>query len=157
MTSSEMLKQLHTTVRKCYASVFKGLCEFPGQHHIYIDSKVSPVVHGCRKIPYAVLDRLKETLDNQEQKGVVSKVTKPKAWVSSLVITEKKNVSLRVCLDPKDVNKSIQHQHFSIPTPEDVQCKPTSNKVFTILDEKDGYLQIKLDVESAALCTFNNP
>ena len=42
-------------------------------------------------------------------------------------------------------------------TPEDVQCQLAGKTVFTILDEKDGYWQIKLDEESADLCTFNTP
>ena len=75
---------------QCYADVFKGLGEFPGVHHIHIDPTVPAVVHGCRKIPFAV-DSLKETLDVQKQRGVCRKVTKPTPWVSSLVITEKKN------------------------------------------------------------------
>ncbi|KAF7664615.1 hypothetical protein LDENG_00171990 [Lucifuga dentata] len=103
------------------------------------------------------MDRLKETLSTQEKRGVIRKVTKPTQWVSSLVVTEKKNGTLQVCLDLKDLNKAIQRQHFSIPTPEDVQCKLAGKKIFTILDEKDGYWQVKLDDASADLCTFNMP
>ncbi|KAJ8416485.1 hypothetical protein AAFF_G00357730 [Aldrovandia affinis] len=140
-----------------YSSVFEGLGEFPGEHHIYTDPKAPPVIHGCRRIPYSVYDRLKDTLDDLQKRGVISRVTKPTAWVSSLCITEKRNGSLRVCLDPKDLNRAILHQHFSIPTPEDVQGKLAGKTIFTILDEKDGYHQIKLDDESADLCTFNTP
>lgn len=142
---------------KRYAPVFQGLGEFPGVHHIYTDPNIPPVVHGCRKIPFSVLERLRETLSTQEERGVIRKVTKPTQWVSSLVVTEKKNGTLRVCLDPKDLNKAIQRQHFSIPTPEDVQRQLAGKKLFTILDEKDGYWQVKLDDSSADLCTFNTP
>lgn len=163
-----LVKKIHTMTQQApprtktellqrYASVFKGLGQFPGEHHIHVDPQVPPVVHGCRKIPFAVLDRLKETLDIQEQRGVCRKVTKPTPWVSSLVITEKKNGSLRVCLDPRDLNRAVLRQHYSIPTPEDVQCRLAGMQFFTILDEKDGYWQIKLDDESADLCTFNTP
>ena len=101
---------------QCYADVFKGLGEFPSVHHIHIDPTVPAVVHVCRKIPFAVLDRLKETLDVQEQRGVCRKGTKPTPWVSSLVITEKKNGTLRVCLDPRDLNKAVLRQHFHTHT-----------------------------------------
>jgi hypothetical protein len=57
-----------------------------------------------------------------------------------------------MCLDPKDLNKAIQRQHFSIPTSEDVQCQRAGKKRFTILDEKEPYWQ-----ESADLWTFNTP
>uniref|UniRef100_A0A8C1X2E4 Gypsy retrotransposon integrase-like protein 1 n=1 Tax=Cyprinus carpio TaxID=7962 RepID=A0A8C1X2E4_CYPCA len=140
-----------------YASVFQGLGQFPGLHHIHTDPSIPPVIHGCRKIPYAVHDRLKETLDDLEKRGVISKVSKPTAWVSSLCITEKKNGALRVCLDPRDLNKAILRQHYNIPTLEDIRSKLAGKTLFTILDEKDGYWQIQLDEESADLCAFNTP
>ena len=128
-----------------YTDVFQGLGEFPGIHHIHVDPTVPPVVHGCRKIPFAVLGSLKDTLAIQEPRGVCS----------SLVITEKKNGTLRVCFNPRDLNKAVLRQHYSIPTPEDVQCQLEGKTVFTILNEKDG--QKKLDDESADLCTFDTP
>ena len=44
----------------------------------------------------------------------------PTDWVSSLVTVEKKNGSLRVCLDPRDLNLVIKREHFMIPTAQDV-------------------------------------
>ncbi|KAL1260046.1 hypothetical protein QQF64_007873 [Cirrhinus molitorella] len=131
--------------------------QFPGLHHIHTDPNVPPVIHGCRKIPYAVHDRLRETLAELENRGVISKVTRPTPWVSSLCIMEKKNGTLRVCLDPRDLNRAILRQHYNIPTLEDIRSKLAGKKLFTILDEKDGYWQIKLDEESADLCAFNTP
>ncbi|RXN19979.1 Retrovirus-related Pol polyprotein from transposon 297 [Labeo rohita] len=140
-----------------YPSVFTGLGEFPRVHHIYVDPTVTPVIHGCRNIPLAVRDKLKETLQDLVRRSVISPVTEPTEWVNSLVITEKKNGSLRVCLDPRDLNKAIKRQHYSIPTPDEVCSNLAGKSIFTILDEKDGYWQIKLDEPSSKLCTFNSP
>lgn len=90
-------------------------------------------------------------------RGVISPVTEPTEWVNSLVITEKKNGTLRVCLDPCDLNKAIKWQHYSIPTPEDVCSNLAGKSIFTILNEIDGYWEIKLDEPSSKLCTFNSP
>ena len=38
---------------------------------------------------------------------VIEKVTEPKDWVNSLVIVEKPNRKLILCLDPKDLNEAI--------------------------------------------------
>jgi len=135
-----------------YATVFQGLGQFPGLHHIHTDPSVSPVIHGCRKIPYAVHDRLKGTLDELEKTGVISKVSKPTAWVSSLCITEKKNGALRICLDPRDLNRAILRQHYNIPTLEDIRCKLAGKKFFTIMDKKDGYWQMLI---LSSLVVFN--
>ena len=69
----------------------------------------------------------------------------------------KKNGSLRLCLDPRDLNKAIKREHHRIPTPEDVASRLSGKRVFSVIDMKDGYWQVKLDEESAHLCTFNSP
>ncbi|RXN06058.1 Transposon Ty3-I Gag-Pol [Labeo rohita] len=100
---------------------------------------------------------MKETLQDLVCRSVISPVTETTEWVNSLAITEKKNGSLRVCLDPRDLNKAIKRQHHSIPTPDEVCSNLAGKSIFTILDEKDGYWQIKLDEPSSKLCTFNSP
>lgn len=60
-------------------------------------------------------------------------------------------------MDPCNLNEAVKRQHYSIPTPEDVRSKLAGKTIFTILDEKDGYWQIKLDEPSSKLCTFNTP
>lgn len=140
-----------------YPILFNGLGEFRGQYHINIDPMVVPAVHGCRKIPLSTMSRLKTTLQQLVDKKVIAPVCEPTEWVNSLVITEKNDGSLWVCLDLRDLNKDILWQHYSILTPEEVQCKLAGKSIFTILDEKDGYWQVKLDETSSNLCTFNSP
>ena len=48
-----------------------------------------------------------------ESLGVITKVTEPTAWVSSLVIIQKPDSDkLRVCLDPKELNAAISRPHY---------------------------------------------
>uniref|UniRef100_A0AAV2MQ74 ribonuclease H n=1 Tax=Knipowitschia caucasica TaxID=637954 RepID=A0AAV2MQ74_KNICA len=104
------------------------------------------------------MDRLRDTLDDLLKTDVIKPVKEPTTWVNSLVITEKKDKNkLRVCLDPTDLNKAILRQHYLITTADEVLCKLSEKKIFSVLDEKDGYWQIKLDKESSFLCTFNTP
>ncbi|KAK0151938.1 Rho guanine nucleotide exchange factor 2 [Merluccius polli] len=70
---------------------------------------------------------------------------------------QKDKKKLRVCLDPSDLKKAILRQHYSISTTDEVFTKLAVKKIFTVLDEKDGYWQIKLDEESSLLCTFKTP
>lgn len=88
---------------------------------------------------------------------VIAPVCEPAEWVNSLVITETKDESLRVCLDPCDLNKEIRQQHYSMPTPEEVQCNLLGKSIFTIFYEKDSYWLVKLDDLSSNLWTFNSP
>ena len=75
-----------------------------------------PVVHAPRRVPLTIKDKLKETLDQLEKETIIAKVNEPTDWVSSLVIVEKKDKSLRLCIDPKDLNKNIKRSHYPLPT-----------------------------------------
>ena len=127
------------------------------EYHIEIQPDATPVVHPPRRVPFSLHGKLKGTLDHMEKNGVIAKVDKPTDWVNSLVIAEKKDGSLRLCLDPRGLNKVIKREHYKIPTAEEVASKLSGKSVFSFLDEKDGFWQIPLDEESSFLCTFNSP
>lgn len=67
---------------------------------------------------------------------------------------EKSNGRLRICLDPKPLNKCIKREHFFIPTAEDLVSRLTGKNVFTVLDCSNGFWQMELDNESADFTTF---
>ena len=92
-----------------------------------------------------------------EQKGIIAKVTQPTDWVNSLVIKEKENGKLRVCLCPVDLNKAIKRDHYPTPTLEEITPRLANAKVFSKLDARQGYWNVKLTDESSYLTTFNSP
>ena len=139
-----------------YKDVFMGLGKFE-PYHIAIENGAEPVIHPPRRVSHGLHDRLKEKLDQMEREEIIAKVDKPTNWVNSLVIVEKKDGSLRLCVDPKDLNQVIRREHFQIPTFEDVVSRLGGKKYFTVLDQKDSYWQVPLSEESFYVCTFNTP
>ena len=91
-----------------------------------------------------------------ESESILAKVTEPTQWVNSLVVVETNN-KLRVCLDPRDLNKAIQRPHYPMRTLEDTLPELAGAKVFTKLDLRSGYWTIPLSEESSYLTTFNTP
>ena len=81
----------------------------------------------------------------------------PTDWVSSLTYSWKANGKLRVCLDPRDVNKAIKRDHYKTPTVEEITHQLAGSKKFTKVDGTSSYLCIVLDYESSLLTTFNTP
>ncbi len=140
-----------------FADVFAGLGCLPGKHEILVDETVPPVVHPCRRIPFLLHNDLKAELDRMLEMGVIAKVEKPTDWVSSIVVVKKKNGKLRICLDPRDLNRAIKRQHYKLPTREEVMAKFAGAKVFSKLDASQGFWQMELDEKSSYLCTFNTP
>ncbi len=118
---------------------------------------MDPVQHAPRCVQVALRGKLRESLDEMVQEQILVPVTEPTPWISSMVIVTKKNGKLRICLDPKDLNKAIQREHYPLPTIEDVATRLHGAKVFTILDVRAGFWHICLDEESSRLTTFNTP
>lgn len=52
-------------------------------------------------------------------RGIIEKVESPTSWCNNLVIVEKPDKSLRLCLDPKELNESIMRENYQIPSPEE--------------------------------------
>lgn len=75
-----------------------------------------------------------------EDNNIIVKVTEPTEWVNALVVVEKpKSQKLRVCLDPRDLNKAIQRPHYPLPTLEEVTTKLTGARYFSVLVRLLGY------------------
>nr|XP_022295054.1 uncharacterized protein K02A2.6-like [Crassostrea virginica] len=144
------------TVLNAYEDVFKGLGELPGKHHISIDKTVTPVIHPPRKVPALIRDAVKTELDRMETLGVIAKQDEPTDWVHSLVTVRKPN-KIRVCIDPKDLNRAIKREHYHLQTVEEVIEKLPQAKVFSKFDATHGFWHIKLDEPSSKLLTFNTP
>lgn len=138
-------------------SLFQGLGCLPGEYSIEVDTTMRPVVHPCRKIPFPVRDKLKTELRRMEELKVIAKVEEATDWVSSIVTVTKKNGDLRVCLDPRDLNRAIKRQHFKLPTREEIMSKFAGATIFSKLDASQGFWQIKLDEKSSKLTTFITP
>jgi len=68
--------------------------------------------HCPRRVPAALRDQLKDTLDDLVKQQIIAPVTEPTVWISSMVVVPKKNGTLRIYLDPKDLNCHIQREHY---------------------------------------------
>ena len=93
--------------------------------------------------------KLKLELDRMVKLGVIDKVDGPTDWVSNLVLVEKTNGQLRVCLDPRDLNKAIKRHHYQLPTADDIIAQTAGAKYFSTLDASL--------VERSKLLTFHTP
>ena len=114
-----------------YLGQFDKIGKFPGEYHIILEEESHPVIHAPRKCPIHLKDELKQELDDMELKGVIKMMTEPTDWVSSIVVSRRKNGKLRVCLDPKDLNKVIKRCHHKTPTLEEITHKFAGSKCYS--------------------------
>ena len=71
--------------------------------------EIEPVIQVPRKIPHSMMEPLKAELDRMINLGVIRKlhINEATDWVHNLVLVRKPNGKLRVCLDPRTINKAL--------------------------------------------------
>lgn len=110
-----------------------------------MDENIQPVIHPPCKIPIALRDKVKEELDRIKREGVIVKQREPTRWVNSMVTVIKPNGKIRICIDPRDLNRAILREHFPLKTVVEVATRMPGAKIFSKLDATSGFLQTKLD------------
>ena len=99
---------------------------------------------------------LKQKLIDLTKQGIITKVEEPTPWISNMVAIKKPG-KLRLCIDPRDLNKAIKIPKYQMPTLEELLPTLSKARIFTVLDVKDGFHQVKLDEASSQLTTFWTP
>ena len=126
------------------------------EYEVKVDPKVKPVVHAPRRVPIALQPKLEADLDEMQKKGIISNEEGFTPWTNSLVIREKPNGRLRICLDPKNLNTAIIDDPLPIPTLDDITHKLNGSSLYCKLDTGSGYWNVKLTKESSMITTFNS-
>lgn len=150
---SDNFERVHK-VDDCNDVFNNELGTFRGKHSLKIKENAIPIVMPNRKVPVALKQPLKNELDRLTNLNVLKPVDEPTEWVSQSVLTPKKNGSVRLCLDPQELNKVLLREHYTLPTLDDTLHELTQSKVFTKADLASGYWHVKLDDESSKLTTF---
>ena len=129
----------------------------PGTVHLETNPNITPHTSPDRRVPVAIKPKLQDELDRLVQKNVIEPVSEPTNWVSGLALVVKKSVKLRICIDPKPLNKAQKREHFHLPVLDDLLPDLADVKVFSTLDLRDGFWHLRLDEESTYLTTFATP
>ena len=129
----------------------------PGEYTIQLKPNAKPVQQPPRPVPVHLKNSYKSELDNLEQQGVIRKVTQYTAWVNGIVLIKRKNNTIRVCLDPRQLNKKIVTSKHFMRRLDDILPEITNVKYFTVVDTKNGYWHISLSEENQFFTTFNTP
>ena len=122
-----------------YSDIFEGEGNFQGALKLEIDESIPSVKSPLRRIPIALEPKLKNEIQRLEKLGVIKPVVTPTDWVSSLVIVKKPSGKIRLCIDPKPLNKALKRCHYPLPIIEDLLPELSKAKVFSKCDVKNGF------------------
>ena len=131
--------------------------EFEEELELKLVEDAKPVQLPPRAVPQSVIPKLKAELDKMEEQGIIRPCPETTDWVHNLVLACKKNGDLRICLDPKNLNRAlIRNVHYTASW-EDAQHSFVNGRIFSTLDAKSGYWTQKLSKTSEPLTAFNTP
>jgi len=116
-------------------------------------------VHGARPIPYAWRDETHKMLLDMEAKGIISPVgDRHVDWCSPMVVVQKPNGKLRLCVDFTKLNDQCVRPLHPICTPtQAVETLPPKAKYFSVMDAVNGYWQLALAEDSRDYTCFITP
>ncbi|KAJ0183794.1 hypothetical protein K1T71_000217 [Dendrolimus kikuchii] len=148
-------KSLDSVIPDSFKDLFDGnIGCVPCKIKLEVNENVKPVVSPARRLPYSLMPKVKEELDNLVKMGIITSVSEPTDWVSQMVVVKKKDGSLRICLDPRPLNKALKRAHFPFPKIEDITARLAGAKVYCKLDAQSAFWMCPLDDNSSRLCTF---
>lgn len=128
--------------------------------HIYLKEDAKPHAITCpRKIPFAWRQKVKDELDEMCKKGIIRPAEDtPSNFISPLVVVQKANGKLRICVDFTKLNQYVIRPVHPFQAPwEAVSNIPSVATYFSTMDATSGYWQLELDEESQKLTTFLTP
>ena len=141
-----------------YSDVFEGLgCITNVKYHIKVDPTHPPVIHPPRRVPVTLRPKIQEQLARMESLDVIEKVAEPTDWVNSMATIIKPNGKIRICIDPRNVNKAVKREYYHMRTIDEIITRMQNASVFSVLDASSGFWQVQLDHVSTNLCAFNTP
>ena len=103
-----------------------------------------PIKVFPRKLPYALREELEAELNQLLSAGCIEPSCSP--YASRLVLVQKKDGGLRVCVDYHGVNRNTVPDRYPIPRIDDLidTVGRQQGKFFTSLDLMKGYHQIRM-------------
>ena len=111
----------------------------PVLYKIRLDRNSTPVGRPTCKVPLAIEECVKRELERMVKIGAITPVSQPTEWVSQMVAARKKDGSIRICIDPQDLNKAIRSPHHPMRSVEDVASRLPNTTVFSTLDTRSGF------------------
>ncbi|XP_062539175.1 uncharacterized protein K02A2.6-like [Armigeres subalbatus] len=121
---------------------------------ISMDPSFTPVFQPLRRIPIPLEGAVNQKLDELLRRDIIEPKEGPASWVSPLVVANKANGTIRLCVDLRRVNQAVIRERHPMPVIDEVLAKIGRGKVWSVLDVKDAFFLLELEEESRNIVTF---
>ena len=124
------------------------------EHHI-ITEQAQPVCQAPYRIPHAFREEVNHELKEMLRHGVIEHSTSD--WASPMVTVQKKDKSLRLCVDYRRLNAVSKGDAYPMPRIDELIDRVGRAKYVTTLDLTKGYWQVPVAIEDRPKTAFTTP
>nr|AAV32204.1 putative polyprotein [Oryza sativa Japonica Group] len=157
-TVEKNLRKLEDIPIVCeYPEVFpEDLTTMPPKREIEFRIDLAPGTAPIYKRPYRMaaneLAKVKKQVDEQLQKGYIRPSTSP--WGAPVIFVEKKDKTKRMCVDYRALNEVTIKNKYPLPRIDDLFDQLKGAKVFSKIDLRSGYHQLRIREEDIPKTAF---
>ncbi|CAN1768730.1 Retrovirus-related Pol polyprotein from transposon 17.6 [Linum perenne] len=143
-------------VAREFADVFEELPGAPIEREVEFNIELVPGTAPISIPPYrmapAELNELKEQLQELLDKGFIRPSVSP--WGAPVLFVKKKDGSMRMCIDYRRLNKATIKNRYPLPRIDDLFDQLQGAEVFSKIDLRSGYHQLKVEEGSVPMTAF---
>lgn len=120
-----------------------------------MEKSSTPIFCGAYTVPYGLRDRVEKEIDRLIECGILEPVSFSD-WASPMVVVEKANGSIRLCMDCKvSINKYVKNNYYNLPLVEDLVNEFQGCGYFSLIDLTGAFTQVRVSKESQEYLTIN--
>ncbi|XP_062028654.1 uncharacterized protein LOC133744583 [Rosa rugosa] len=139
-----------------YSDVFQDIPGLPPRRVVDFAIDVIPGTAPVSMAPFRMapteLRELKEQIDGLLEQGFIRPSTSP--WGAPVVFAKKKDGSLRLCVDYRQLNKVTIKNRYPLPRIDDLFDQLKKATVFSKIDLRSGYHQLRVKDEDIPKTAF---
>jgi hypothetical protein len=143
-------------VLEYFEDVFKEVPGLPPKRDIDFSINLIPGAAPVSKTPYRMstpeLKELQMQLEELLKKGYICPSVSP--WGAPVLFMKKKDGTLRLCIDFRQLNKVTIKNKYPLPRIDDLFDQLKDAKIFSKIDLRSGYHQVRIKEEDVSKTTF---
>jgi hypothetical protein len=111
-----------------------------------------PIAKNAYRLAALELAELKKQLEELQQKGFIRPAASP--WGAPVLFVKKKDGSMRLCVDYRDLNDITIKNKYPLPRIDDLFDQLRGAKYFSKIDLRSGYHQLRVRQEDISKTAF---
>jgi hypothetical protein len=112
----------------------------------------APISKRAYRVSGLELVELKKQIDELSEKGYIRSSTSP--WAAPVLFVEKKDGTKRMCIDYRSLNEVTIKNKYPLPRIEDLFDQLRGASVFSKIDLRSGYHQLRIQPSDIPKTTF---